>query len=601
MIENKFDFRFSHFDYDSRISNNDFRNGFSLVEVLVGTFLVLIVFLGIFGAYQLGLKVIGLSQRKIVATQIAQGEIEKIRNLPYLSVGTIGAQLPYAKGNLDPLSFVYLNGIEYKIERIIKFVVDPADGTGDEDSCNWDYKKAEIKISWSGRFSGNVQLVTDVAPKDKVEEVQTCQEQPGGILSILVFDAQGIMVASPLIEVFDPQSGFLVDSATPSDGKYDFPLTAGTYKVVVSKSGYSSERTYGTEEIVIPEKPHPIVLEGQVTPISFSIDKLSSFLVETLSPWGTDYFFDSFSDETKVSEKFDVVVSEGRAILAASNGNYPSVGHLISVAISPANLQQWKEFSFNDEEPAETDLRYQIFYLSGENWVLIPDSDLPGNSVGFDSSPVDLSHLSVTTYSQLKLKANFSSNNPSATPALYDWQVSWIATQPTPIGNVRFNLRGEKLIGKDANENPIFKYNQDHQTDSQGKKEILGLEWDNYIFSVDPATGVDLVSTDPSPQPISLAPDTNLTVKLYLEAQNSLLVTVQNEETLEPIFSASVRLFKADYDQTQYTNEKGQTLFIPLDVGDYNLEISAPGYAAFSSTVSVSGDVVKTIKLHQLE
>ena len=58
------------------------RNGFTLVEVLVGTFLILIVFLGIFGAYQLGLRVVGQSRNQIVATAIANQEIENIRNLP---------------------------------------------------------------------------------------------------------------------------------------------------------------------------------------------------------------------------------------------------------------------------------------------------------------------------------------------------------------------------------------------------------------------------------------------------------------------------------------------------------------------------------------
>ena len=576
--------------------------GFTLVEVLVFIFLVSVVFLGIFGAYQLGLKVVGLSQRKITATAIVNGQIEKIRNLPYLSVGTIDAQLPYAKGVLEPVTSTILNGIEYQIETKVKFMVDEADGTGAQDSCNWDYKRAEVKVSWAGRFEGEVKLVTDISPKDKIEEIQTCQEQPGGILSVLVFDALGIPVSSPLIEVFDPATGERVDFATPANGKHDFPLIASTYKVVVSKSGYSSERTYGTDEIAIPEKPHPIVLEGQITPISFSIDKLSSFSVETLSPWGTGIFSDSFLDESKISEKENLEVSEGQVTLVFSEqGGYSLSGHLISIPISPQNLISWQEFSFSDSEPEETDLKYQILYASGTEWILIPDSDLPGNSTGFDSSPVNLSNLSTTTYSQLKLRANFSTNSTATTPILYDWQLSWINSEATPIPNATFNLRGEKLIGKDANENPVYKYSQDHISDNQGKIDIPNLEWDNYTFSIDPATGLDLVSTDPSPQPISLAPNTNLSVKLYLDSQNSLLLTVQDNETLEPIFSAEVRLSNASYDKTQYTNEKGKTLFIPLEVANYNLEVSAPGYLATSTTIFVSGDVTKTIKLEQME
>ena len=442
------------------------KKGFTFIDVIVGTALVLVVFLGIFAAYQLGLKVVGLNERKITATAIAASQIEKIRNLPYLDVGIKDAQLPYASGVLDSATTTLLNGIEYKIERNIKFVVDPADGTGANDSCNWDYKRAEVKVSWSGRFSGEVKLITDVAPKDKIEEIQTCQAQPGGILSVLVFDAYGNLVPSPLIEVFNPSTGSLVDSNTPSNGKYDFPLATSTYKVFVSKSGYSSERTYGSQEIAIPEKPHPIVLEDQITPISFSIDKLSSMRVETRGTKGTGY-------------------------------------------------------------------------------------------------PV--------------------------------------------IHGVTFNLRGEKIIGKDNQENPVYKYSQNQTTNGAGSITIPNLEWDSYYFSV-LTPGLDLVEIESPPgttttQPIGLPPNDSKEVRLILKAENSLLITVQNGETLGPVFSATTTLSNSSlgYEKTQYTNEKGESYFIPLEVANYNLEISAPGYLATSTTVWVSGDVTKTIKIEQIE
>jgi hypothetical protein len=94
-----------------------------------------------------------------------------------------------------------------------------------------------------------------------------------------------------------------------------------------------------------------------------------------------------------------------------------------------------------------------------------------------------------------------------------------------------------------------------------------------------------------------------LSVDLYLEAENSLLVTVQDSETLEPIFSAAVRLYNLNlgYDVLQYTDEDGQTYFIPLDLATYNLEITAPGYSDFASTVSVSGDETIIVELELSE
>ncbi len=572
------------------------KKSLTLVEVLVGVALILIVFLGIFAAFRLGLVVIEQGQKKITATAIALGEIEKIRNLPYKDVGTIGATLPYALGILEPETKTILNGTEFKIERKIKFISDSADGIGKEDPCNLDYKRAEIKVSFSKKFFGEVKMVTDIAPKDKAEEVQACQVQPGGVLSVFVFDAFGNPVSSPLIEIFNPLTNSLVDSASPFDGSYDFPLASSTYKVVVSKPGYSQEKTYSIDEIAIPQKPNPIVFEGGVTQVSFSIDKLSSFLIKTLSPWGQDFFSDSFSNESKISEKENVVVSNDQVSLATSNEGYLLSGFLFSIEISPQNLISWDKFSFSDTKPESTDLRYQIYFASGTEWMLIPESALPGNSAGFNVSPVDLSSLPTSTYSKLKLKAIFSTNSSNTTPVLYDWQVSFITSQPTPIGNVTFNLRGEKLIGYDANENPVYKFSTTTISNSQGQKEISNLEWDKYHISIPPETGLDFISSDPQ-QPIALSPNTNLEVKLYLDSQNSLLVTVQDFDTLQPIFSATTTLKNSNFQKTQYTNERGQTIFIPLDSGNYSLLVEAAGYYSTSTSVFVSGDKTITIKL----
>jgi hypothetical protein len=569
---------------------------FTLVDVLVGIFLMLLFFLGIAAAYQLGFKIVGLNERKITATQIAQGEIEKMRNMPYLEIGTKGASLPSASGTLDSITTTTLNGIEYKIERSVKFVVDSADGNFPDDNCDWDYKRAEINVSWSGQFPGKVNLISDFSPKDKIEEVQTCQEQPGGILSVLVFDAFGLPVPSPLIQVFDPSTGLLITSATPSDGKHDFPLASSTYKVLVSKSGYSSERTYSIEEVAVPQKPNPTVLEGQVTQISFSIDKVSSILVKTLTPWGQDFFSDSFNDESKISQKENVLVGGGKVNLATDTQGYLPSGYLFSIQISPTNLIKWDKFSFTDQKSLQTSLKYQIYFASGTDWYLTPDSDLPGNSIGFESSPVNLSNLSTSTYSNLKLKANFQTNSTSETPILYDWQLSWRTSLPTPIGNATFQMRGEKLIGKDASENPIYKFSTTTQTDSDGQKNLSNLEWDDYYFSVPAETNLDLISIEPS-QPVSLPPDTSSQVNLYLRSQNSLLVTVQDLDTLQPIFSATTTLTGTSYQKTQYTNEKGQTLFIPLESQSYNLSVEASGYSSTSTTVFVSGDNTVLIKL----
>lgn len=573
--------------------------GVTLIDVLVGTALMLIVFVGIFGGFQLGLKVVEQSKNRITATAIASQELETIRNLSYESVGT-NEENCHPCGILEQASSIVRNNVEYTIERRVEYIIDPVDGIeGPEDDCVNDYKRAETKVSWQTRFSGQVVLVTDIAPASLAQECAGT----GGILLVSVFDAYGIMVLSPLIEIKDPQTQQTLGSVAPEGGVHYFPLTPAIYRVEVSKSGYSSERTYGIQEIATPEKPHSQVFEGQLSEISFSIDKVSSFSVDTLSPWGAGLFSDPFSDESKISEKFQVVISGDEVNLATSTEGYLSSGYLMSEAIAPGDLVSWEEFSWSDSEPANTDLKHRIYYNTGTEWVLIPDADLGGNSQGFDDSPLDLSPLDSDTYSQLKLKASFSSTATSSTPTLYDWQVSWVNTDATSIPEVTFHLQGEKINGTDGDEEPEPKYSQDHTSNAQGHIDITDLEWDSYTFSIDPATDLDLIDTNPSPQPIGLPPDTNILVKMYIRGETSLLVTVQDNLTLEPVFSASVGLYNSglSYDKTRYTDEKGQTLFIPLDSATYNLEVQAAGYLDFSTTVVVSGDTTKVIGLEQVE
>jgi hypothetical protein len=571
------------------------KKAFTFVEVLIGIALIVIIFFGIFSAFYSVFKILGLQQRKTTALQIAQGEIEKIRNMRYSDVGTIWAQPPYASGTLENSTSTILNGVVYNIERKVMYVYDPSDG---EEPCPIDYKKVEIKVSFSGFLKGEVVLTTEVTPRDKVEEAAECTKQPVGVLSVKVFNAKGDFVQNPKIEIYNPTTSDLIVSVTPTSGKYDFILSPGSYRVLVSKEGCSTERTYSIEEIAIPAKPNPIVLEGQITEISFLIDRLSSMLVKTLSTWREEFFSDSFNDESKISQKENVILTQGKATLATTTEGYYLSGYLFSVEISPQNLIEWGNFSFLDSKPEGTSLKYQIYYASGTDWVLIPDSDLSGNSIGFDSSPVNLKNLSTTTYSKLKLKAIFSTNSTSLTPSLDSWQVSFKTSNSTPIPNVTFDLRGDKIIGKDSNENPVYKFSTTTQTNFQGQILLSNLEWDVYYFSnfrKDSQT-LDLVTSTP-PHPVSLDPGTNLDVSLYLDSQNSLLVTVQDSETLKPIFSATTTLTAPGFSQTQYTDINGQTIFIPLEQRNYNISVEAVGYSASSTSVSVSGKSTVTIFL----
>ncbi len=563
------------------------KKGFSLIEVLVGVFLALIVFLAVFGGYQLILKVLSQNRSRVAATSIVNAEIEKIRNLPYGDIGVVDS---YPDGILEEETVKTLNGRDYTVSRRVDFFVDDADGIeSPEDECPNDYKKVEIRVSWLSPFEGEVKVVSNIAPENMVQE---CGEV-GGIVSVSVFDAQGIMVENPLIEVKDPETEEIIKTATPTDGKHFFSLPAQDYRVEVSKEEYSSSRTYSIEEVAIPEKPNPSAIEGKMVETSFSIDELGSLSINTLSPWSSDNFSDSFVTDGHISASSTIDVSEGKVEIASDHTS----GYLVSEGINPSLITSWEELSWNDEEIADTEIVYQLLYFNGESWVLVPDSVLPGNSSGFSVSPIDLSGLSSSIYSQLKIKGELSSSDISVSPSLFDWHLSWRTSEPVPIPNVDFNLRGSKVIGKDSEEDPIYKYSQTHNSGGSGSIYLSNMEWDLYTFTI--YSGLDLLETNPSP--VSLAPDENLSVNLFLEAQNSLMVKVQDQDTGDPVFSAEVKLLKTGYDNAQNTDQEGRTYFIPLDSGTYSIEVSAPGFSDYSGSVSVSGDQSKIINLERVE
>jgi len=85
------------------------------------------------------------------------------------------------------------------------------------------------------------------------------------------------------------------------------------------------------------------------------------------------------------------------------------------------NSASWGSLIFTDDE-TYGDIKYQIYYDNTGTPTIIPDVTLAGNSTGFDTSPVDLSGVSTTTYPTIYLVANFT--NDTGIPKLNDWEIT---------------------------------------------------------------------------------------------------------------------------------------------------------------------------------
>ena len=116
-------------------------------------------------------------------------------------------------------------------------------------------------------------------------------------------------------------------------------------------------------------------------------------------------------------------------ILEDFSCNYHSSGNLTSEAVNPSYLVKWNQASWTSEVPTNTIIKVQVLCYNGTDWVLVPDSELPGNSNGFSTSPIDLSDLDITTYQTLKLKANLNTSDNSVSPSLNFWTIKYFGIE----------------------------------------------------------------------------------------------------------------------------------------------------------------------------
>lgn len=580
--------------------------GLTLIEALIGSALMLIVFVGIFGVIQLGMKLVAQSKARITATALANQKIELARNLSYDQVGTVGG-IP--AGAIAETETVVRNGISYTVKTTVVYIDDPFDNLFPNDPLAWDYKRVKVKVSWLGFLAGEVSLQTDVAPKG----IETTDG--GGIISILVFDASGQAVPQADIHIENASTTPLIDVNYQTDNQGRLfvpgaPASSDSYKITTSKTGYSSERTYGVGELIrgvalaTPDKPYLSVLEGQLSEISFTIDRLAVKTVQTIRYVEEKSWSDSFEDETEISEKFQVVASStlwAMILEEQAPGQYFSSGYFLSETITPVSLVEWGRLNWGDETPISAEIKYQVLYFNAGNWILVPDADLTvagtPNSEGFFVPPVDLSGLDIFAYPSVKLKANFSTTDLAVTPTLFDWQITWFSSDTlTPVPNLDFIMEGTKDLGLDSAGQPIYKYQENLTTDANGQLTISDLEWDSYKIIVNgSATGYDIANSSPA-QPVNINPDANQTTVLKLASHqtNTLLVTVKDAAG-QALVGANIRLYKSGYDKTKLSSDSGQAFFSPLSADSYTLEVKMAGYQDWSASVDVSGQTEQIV------
>lgn len=435
--------------------------GQSYVEIIVAIGIVTILSAALYSLISASYELIAFSKSRITGLHLAQEKMEVLRNLSYNSLGTVGG-IP--AGSLNQEENIDRNGLNYKILTSIVYIDDQYDKLAPEDLLPTDYKRIRIEVSWEGigqSRNNPILLLSDIAPKG-IESTPL-----GGTLLIHVFNAnaQPILNADVNIEATTtPAINLnLKSDETGSIILPGAPACNSCYQITVSKTNYSTDRTYSTLEVANPAKPQPSIIRGKLTEISFSIDETSNLTLHSVS--------------------------------------------------------------------------------DREN--------------------------------------NFS-----------------------PLSNVIFSLRGDKIIGTDTKDNPVYKYNNTLTTNALGELLLENLEWDNYYLNI-MGTSYLVSATNPL-VPIQVFPNKDIDSSFVLSpySVNSLLLTFL-DSAKNPLASISATLKSDGLDETKISGltpdpDFGQVFFANLETLNYSLIATSSSFATYSAEIAVSGNSKKVIILNPL-
>lgn len=560
----------------------------TLIDTIVGISLMLVVFVGIAAAFELSVDVVTNNKARAGAIALADQRMEYIRSLAYASIGTVGG-IP--SGTIAQSETVSLNGVTYTRRTIVEYADDPKDGLGasDANGITADYKAVKVDVAWTSRTgTRHVDLVTRVTPARGLE-ANPCGS-PCGTLTLSVVNASSQAIAGASVSVVNASTSPVVNinTFTNASGTVSLigALAAAGYAIVVTDPGYSSAQTYSaTAQNTSPNPGNLTVSNNQTTSGTFAIDLLGSETVKTWTQILSGIWSDPFSDTSKVATSSRITIASGTASITTLGTS----GEVQSIVIGPANLASWGSVSITDTKPGGTSILYRVYNADGS--ALIPDSQVPGNSAGLATSTINLSNVSTTTYTGIRLDAVLSATATSS-PSIDQWNVAY-TYGPTPLPNIAFTLRGGKSIGSGPS-GTIYKYSQMQNSGASASVVVPNLEWDSYTVSLDgTTTGYDIASSC-NPQPQSLSPGGSLVENLYLAAHtaNSLLVDVHSTASGALIPNATVHLWRSNvYGATSTTDSCGQAFFSNLVSSNaYSISVSATGYTTYnSSTVNAAG------------
>ncbi|MBU1038654.1 hypothetical protein KKC17_00225 [Patescibacteria group bacterium] len=261
-------------------------SGVTLLQALLGLALFTVITLSLYDVYLQLTKSVKKNRLVTAATLLATEKMEVVRNLPYQSVGLVNG-LP--SGSLPADSLDSKDNVIFTVQYNVRNIDDPFDGTIGglpNDTAPADYKQVTVTVSCSTclPFFNPVSLTTIVAPKNL--------ENTGnnGALIIKAINASGQPINGALVHITNSTVSPIIDLTDTTDNQgnlllVDVPPAQESYRIVVSKTGYSTDRTYAPDDPIVinPVKTDATVIAQEVTSLTFAIDLLSQLNISTIN------------------------------------------------------------------------------------------------------------------------------------------------------------------------------------------------------------------------------------------------------------------------------------------------------------------------------
>ena len=178
-------------------------SGVTLIDTIVGTALMLVIFVGIAAAFNLAVDVVTNNKARAGAIALANERMEYLRSLPYASLGTVGG-IP--NGTVPQTETLTFNGVTYTRRTLIEYVDDPKDGTGasDQNGITADYKAGKVDVSWVSRTG--VRDIILVSRFETQNGMETTCTPPCGTLTINAVNSAGQPVGSAQVSIVNSGS-----------------------------------------------------------------------------------------------------------------------------------------------------------------------------------------------------------------------------------------------------------------------------------------------------------------------------------------------------------------------------------------------------------